>query len=576
LEERVKPVLFINKIDRLIDELKLDSDEIESKLARIVVDFNTLIEVHGESGFKEKWKVDAAKETVVFGSALHKWGFTSDMIRQNRMKFADIMENYKEGRHQALSRILQLHTAILDMAVRNLPSPVEAQRYRIPKIWRGNHDSAMGRALMNCADRGPTTMCITNVQIDANNGPIATGRLFSGSVKEGDQVYLVEANRECRVKQVFMYMSAFRESVNRIPSGNLAALSGLDLVRAGETVVDNKHKEGAVPFEGMRYISEPVITVAVEPKDPKDLPSLRKALDRLAVEDPNLAVKIDERSGEYLLSGMGELHLETSVTFLKDYSGGIEIATSKPTADYRESVTRKGLIVLARSPNRQNSFKVQTEPYEETKGSAAQEKVGDVWAVDEHRSILINLTKDGGTLEKVKDSIISGFHWACRTGPLCEQPMRDVKVNLIDARIQEEPTLREPKQIMRAVSRAIFGSFLTARPTLLEPVYKIELSTATRWFGKSTSILVSRRGKIWATENKATITMITGYIPVAETFGLSAEMRSSTSGRVFWQSIFDHWEEVPQKIATEIIKQIRIRRGLPPEIPKPHKFVDEA
>jgi elongation factor 2 len=147
---------------------------------------------------------------------------------------------------------------------------------------------------------------------------------------------------------------------------------------------------------------------------------------------------------------------------------------------------------------------------------------------------------------------------------------------MIDAKIQEEPALREPKQIKRAISRAILGSFLTAKPFILEPIYKIELSTPTKWFGKCTNILVSRRGKIQTTENRATITMITGYIPVAETIGLSAEMRSSTSGHVFWQSTFDHWERVPEKIAAEIIKQIRIRKGLPPEIPKPDKFVDEA
>jgi elongation factor 2 len=575
LEERVKPVLFVNKVDRLITELRLDADEIQKRLARIVADFNTLVEIHGEPEFVQKWKVDPAKETVAFGSALHKWGFTLDVMKRKGTKFADIAKEYEKGNLQALSKKLPLHAAILDMAVRNCPSPVEAQEYRIPKIWRGKSDSVTGQAMMNCDDHGPTVMCITNVQIDPKDGLIATGRLFSGIVKEGDLVYLVGAKKECRIKQVFMYMSSFREPVDKIPSGNLAALSGLDMARAGETVVDDQHRQDAVPFESMKYVSEPVITVAVEPRNPQDLPRLRDALNRLSIEDPNLSIRVDEKTGEHLLSGIGELHLETSLTFLRDYSGKVDIVASSPTVDYRESVSARGQAVLAKSPNKQNSFRVQVGPSEESEELNVMEDAVATWALDDQNNRLIDLRRGAMIPNEARDSIVSGFRWACRTGPLCEQPMRKVKANLVEAKIQAEPALREPRQIMRAVSRAILGSFLTAKPILLEPVYRIELSTPTQWFGKCTNILVSRRGRIQATENRATMTVITAYIPVAETLGLSAEMRSSTSGRVFYQSTFDHWEKVPEKMAGEIIRQIRIRRGLPPEIPKPEKFVEE-
>jgi elongation factor 2 len=566
LGERVKPVLFINKIDRLVKELKLDADEIRRKLEHIITEFNNLIEIHGEPEFKEKWKTKPSKETVVFGSALHKWGFTPRTMRDEGMKFADIIEIYKKDEYQPLAKIVPLHDAILDMTVKNCPSPIEAQRYRIPKIWKGNMNSTLGKTLLNCDNSGPMVMSIINVQVDPDNGPIATVRLFSGSVKEGDQVYLINANKEYNVRHVFIYMSAFRELVGQIPAGNIAALSGLDQARAGETVVDSSHKESAIPFESMRYVSEPVITMAVEPRNPKDLPSLSKALDRLSIEDPNLAIKVDEKTGEYLLSGMGELHLETSVRFLKDYSG-VDIVTSATAADYRESVADRGLVVMAKSPNKQNSLRVQVEP--------SEDKSKKVWAFDEQRNMLVDLTKDIGIIPEVEDSIVSGFQWACRNGPMCEQPMRNVKVNLIDADIQGEPSLREPKQIVRAMSRAILGSFLTAEPILLEPICKIEVSTPTQWFGKCTNILISRRAKIQTTEDRGTLAKITAHIPVSETLGLSKEIRSSTSGRVFWQSTFDRWERVPEKIAADIIKQIRVRRGLPYEIPKPEKFVDE-
>jgi elongation factor 2 len=574
LEERVRPVLFVNKVDRLITELRLDSDHILKKLAHIVADFNMLIESYAERDFKDKWRVDPAKGTVTFGSALHKWGFTLEAIKRKGTTLDDIAEEYRKANHEALSKSLPLYKAILDMTVLNCPSPIEAQEYRMPKIWAGNLASTIGKALVACDDHGPTVMCITNVQIDPTVGPIATGRLFSGSLRKDDRVYLIKAQAECTVKQVFMHMSSSREIVEEIPAGNLAALSGLDAVRVGETVVDDAHRLEAVPFENMKYVSEPVITVAVEPRNPQDLPRLSDALNRLVIEDPNLAVRVDEKTGEYLLSGMGELHLETSLTFLKDYSGNVEMTASNPTADYRESVSAEGQVTLAKSPDKQNSFKVQVEPANPAERPSAKESTISVWASDDQGNILINHAEDSNALNMVKRSIVSGFQWACRTGPLCEQPMRNVQSTLIDARIEEVGS-QEPKQIMRAVSRAILGSALTAKPFLLEPIYKIQLFTPVQWFGKCTNILASRRGKVQTTENKGTMTLITGYIPVAETFGLSSEIRFSTSGRVFWQNTFDHWERIPEKIAREIIRRIRETRGLPQEVPKPKKFVEE-
>lgn len=573
LEERVRPVLFINKVDRLISEMRLSEDEIQSKFIRIIRDFNNLIEIYGESEFKEKWKVDPLKETVAFGSALHKWGFTIEMVQRKGITFTDIIRTYSENKHQALLNLLPLSDAILDMAVKNIPSPIEAQKYRLPKIWKGNLKSEIGQAMLNCDDNGPAVMCITMAQTDPQVGLIATGRLFSGSVKEGDQAYLVNAGKEYRVHQVSIYMGAFREVVDKITAGNIAVLQGIDLARVGETLIDIAHKDAMVPFEHVKYVSEPMVTVAVEPKIPKDLPHLINAMNRLSIEDPNLVTSINTETGECLLSGIGELHLEIALKFLKDYAGGIEIAVSNPTVEYRESVMKKGLAVMAKSANKQNSFWVQVEPLRE-KASKPKElsKAKNIWATDEHQNMLINATRSFTYSNETKDMIISGFQWACKTGPLCEEPLRNVKVKLMDAQIAKEPVLREPTQISRAISRAIFGSFLTANPLLLEPIYKIVVSVPTQLMGECTAILSRRRGKILASEQKGALTIITGYIPVAETFGMAGEMRSKTSGNAFWQCTFDHWNKTHENIAAEVIKQIRQRKGLSPEIPKPEKF----
>jgi len=601
LNERVRPVLFINKIDRLIKELKLTPEETQKKLMRIIRDFNNLIDVYGEPEFKKKWKVDAAKGSVAFGSALHRWGFTIDIAKKKGIMFDDVVKAYRENRYEELQKIVPLHEAILEMVVNHLPNPIEAAKYRIPKIWKGEMDSEIGQAMLNCDPNGPTVMCITNVQLDPHAGIVSTGRLFSGDISEGDQVYLVGAKKGYRVQQVSMYMGAFREVVDHLDAGNIAAVLGLDQARAGETLVDARYSDSMIPFERITYVSEPVVTIALEPKHPKDLPRLVDVMNRLSIDDPNLVTTINKETGEYLLSGMGELHLEIAIKFMKDYAPGLEIITSKPIVVYRETVSKPGIIALAKSPNKHNRFWVQVEPLEEKviemieageidevmgrrrMGDVLYKKAGwpveearNVWALEEHRNILIDLTKGVQYMRDVRDMVISGFRWACQAGPLCEEPIRGVKVKLMDAQLHEDPVHRGPAQIMPAIRRAIFGSFLTANPVLLEPIYRIQVSVPAEWVGQVSSLLTRKRGRILSSEQKGALLAVDGYIPVAETFGLAADLRSATSGHAFWQSQFDHWERVPESLAKEVIAEIRNRRGLPPEIPDAKRFIDET
>jgi elongation factor 2 len=589
LEERVKPALFINKVDRLIKELKLSPTEIQKKFVRIITDFNNIIEIYGEPRFREEWKVDPSKQSVVFGSALHRWGFTLEIAEKKGMRFSDrgITEAYEHETWKELSKVVPLHTAILDMVVKNMPSPVESQRYRIPKIWKGSLTSEIGQAMVNCDDQGPTVIDITAAQVVQNEGLIATGRIFSGSVKKDDNVYLVNARKDHCVQQVSLYMSAFREAVSQISAGNIAALTGLESARAGETVVDVEHKSMSIPFENALRTSESVMTIAIEPKNPKDLENLLEGLKRLSIEDPTLITTVDTETGQHLLSGMGELHLDVAMNFLKKYIGDVELNATSPIAAYRETALKSGAQVMTKSPNKRNKFWVKIEPLE-SKVIAVLEKnltygkekfgksgEGEIWAVDERINILVDSTKHAEHLQEVKNDVVSGFYWTCRTGPLSEQPLRGVKVKLMDVKLDRNPENREPSQVTRAISRAILGSLLTANPILLEPIYKIEVSVPLQWFGTCSKIITRRRGKIEATQQKGRSAIITGYVPVAQTFGLSAEMRSATSGHVFWQLTFDHWEKMAEKLEAEVVKQLRVRKGLPVEVPQPRAFVDE-
>lgn len=580
LEERVRPVLFINKVDRLIRELRLSADEIQKKFTRIISDFNNLIEIYAEPEFKDQWKVDPTEETFALGSALHQWGFTLNIAQQKEIKIKEIVDAYRKGKSPTLHKKVPLHNAILDMAVKSVPSPREAQRYRIPKIWKGKIDSEIGQAMLKCDDNGPTVMCITMSQADPKTGLTATGRLFSGSIKEGDKVYLVNADREYCVQQVSMYMGAHKEIVNQITAGNIAALLSLELARAGETLVDVVHKKVMIPFERIKYVSEPVMTVAVEPKNPSDLSRLLEAMYRLSIEDPNLLTTVNSETGEYLLSGMGDLHLEIAVKFLKEYAGGAEIIISQPIVVYREGVERKGTIATANSPNKQNKFVAQVGLLEERSKELIEkgeiEAAGNVLAFDEPRNILMDATEENKNLLEAKGAIIAGFCSACKAGPLCGEPLRGMKVKIINVQLHENLAYREPIEVMNGIRRAIFGSFLTAKPVLLEPIYKIGVSVSPQYVGECLNMITRKRGRILASEQKGMLMIISGYIPVAESFSLSLEMRSTTSGQAFWQSTFDHWEKVPENIAAELIKKIRERKGLPTEVPKPSKFIDKT
>ncbi|MEM2144987.1 MAG: elongation factor EF-2 [Candidatus Jordarchaeaceae archaeon] len=596
LGERVRPVLFVNKIDRLIRELKLDASAVQEKLNRIIRDFNGLIDTYGEKEFKDKWKVNPAAGTVAFGSALHGWGFTIPQMQEKGLKFSDIVSYYNNDHFEELKKILPVHSAILDMFIRHLPTPLEAQPYRIPKIWLGDVESEIGKAMKACDENAPTVICLNKVVVDPHAGIVSTGRIFSGTISEGDNVYLLTGKKGYRVQQTSIYMGARREIVNSIPAGNIAALLGLDIARAGETVVSETIKDHVVPFEKIKYVSEPVITIAVEPKHPKDLPKLIDLMQKLSIQDPNLVTTINQETGEYLLSGMGELHLEISV---KDIQSAIDVTTSQPIVVYRETITKPGGPVLGKSPNKHSRVWISVEPLNEetikllvdgeiseyqdaaTRTKILREKASwdakdarNVWAIDEHVNIIVDQTKGVQYLREVRDTMIAGARWATESGPLAEEPIRGIKINITDCQLHEDPIHRGPAQIMPMTRRAIWGAFLSAEPTLLEPIYKIQVNVPPDYIGTVSGILSQRRGRVIDVQQKGPLAFITGEIPVRETLGLASEMRAKTSGRAFWQTQFTRWEALPKSLAKDVITEIRKRKGLKPEPPEASEYID--
>ncbi len=594
LEERVRPLLFINKVDRLIKELKLPPDKIQERFIEIIRDVNNLIDMYAEPEFRKKWKLKPQEGTVAFGSAKDKWGISIPMVQKKGITFKEIIKAYESGDKKEIARLAKLmpvHEAVLDMVVRFVPNPREAQRYRIPKIWKGDLNTELGQALLNADPNGPLVFFVNDVRVE-KTGLVATGRVFSGRLEQGKEVYLLTAGKKARILQVSLYMGPFREVTKMIPAGNIGAVMGLEDVRAGETVVDPSKIDEAAPFEQLRYVSEPVVTIAVEPVRLQDLPKMVEALRKLTIEDPNLVVKINEETGEYLISGMGPLHLEIALTLLKE-KFGVEVKASPPIVVYRETVRKPSQVFEGKSPNKHNKFYISVEPLnEETieliqkgvitedmdareRAKILRDKAGwdydearRIWAIDEGINVFVDKTTGVQHLREVKDTILAAFRLATKEGPLAAEPVRGIKVVLHDAVIHEDPVHRGPGQIYPAVRNAIWAGILDGRPTLLEPLQKLDIRTPMEYISNIAAVISRKRGRILEVLSSGMQARVIAEVPVAESFDLAAELRSATAGRAFWGVEFSRWAPVPDSMLPELIRKIRERKGLPPNPPR--------
>jgi elongation factor 2 len=600
LEERVRPLLFINKIDRLIKELRMTPKEIQDRFVQIIKDINNLIDTYGEPGFKEKWRLDPVKGQIAFGSAKDRIGLTIPYSQRKGIKISDLISAYEKGREvvEDLQKKIPLHEVLLEMVIKHVPNPREAQAYRIPKIWRGPLDSEIAKAMISADPDGPTVYLINDMRHDPHAGLVATGRVLSGWLEEGKELYLVNAKTVQRVLQTSLYMGPFREPADKIYAGNIAAVLGLDRARSGETAVDPSLKEMMVPFEKISYISEPVVTIAVEPRTPSELTKMVDALKKLIIEDPNLVLKINEETGEYLLSGMGQVHLEVALTLLKE-NFGVEVKTSSPLIIYRETIRGSSPVLEGKSPNKHNRLYISVEPLnEETirliatgevsedqdpreRAKILRDKAGwdydearRIWAIDENINVFVDRTSGIQYLREVRDTIIQGFRLAMREGPLAMEPVRGVKVILHDAVIHEDPAHRGPAQLYPATRNPIYAGMLMSKPTLLEPIQKVDIKIPIDYMGEVTAILTRKRGRILEVhELYGNWIRIISEIPIAESMDLAQQLRGATSGRALWGTEFSRWMPVPENMLPELIAAIRTRKGLKPEPPKPDDFL---
>ena len=594
LEERVRPVLFINKVDRLIKELRLTPEKMQAQLAEVVSTFNQLVETYAEPEYKEKWKVSIQDASVTFGSAKDRWAINTDLMKERGITFKDVIDAYTAEKLPELVEKAPLADAVLGMVVKHHPAPQDAIKYRIPQIWKGDLDSDVGKALLAGEDDGPTIMMVVNMVLDPAAGPVAIGRLFSGTIKDGQTLHIIDEKRDGRVQSVNFFMGNQREQVGELGAGNIPALLGLTECRAGNTLSTVKD----IPmFEGVKYVSEPVVQVAIEPKHPKDLPKLVEILRQLTIEDPNLVVKIDEESGETIVAGMGVLHLDVATHRIQDAK--CEIITSEPLINYRETVKAGCEPIMSKSPNRHNKIFMKVEPLEpeiahmlrtgEISDMKDKKVVADllkkagwdtdtikrVMKFDSRGNVLINGTKDVQFVQESTDSINSGFDEVMREGPLCKEQMRDCKFIFTHFVPHEDTAHRGLSQLGPASRRACMGALLTAGTAVLEPTLAIEVRVPTDLVGNVATILSGKRGKVLDMQQKGASSIVVGELPASETFTLSEAMRGQTAGRATWNTSFKEWTEVPKSMLSSAVADIRKRKGLAPEPPGVNEFIDK-
>ncbi|MHA1731270.1 MAG: GTP-binding protein [Promethearchaeota archaeon] len=595
LNEGVKPILFINKIDRLITELKMDPAVIEEKLNRIISRFNELVEDYANPPFDDEWRVDAKSGSVVFGSALHKWGFTLVKIVEKGWKFGDIVEAYQSGTQGSLQDEFPVWDAVLHAVAEHIPNPLVAQEYRMEKIWKGELDTPVGRALLSCDARegAPLVMCFSKVTIE-KHGIVATGRIFSGRLKRGMTVRLLNAGAEEKIQQVSVYMGARRDRVDEIPGGNIAAVTGLKAVKSGETVVGTDATSGAVPFEEVKYVSDPVMTLAIEPDKLRNLNRLREMLKEVLIQDPNLSLTVSEETGEVLLSGMGPLHLEVVAKEIKDR--GLEIITSKPMAVYRESVAGTGCTASAGSANGKNQVKLKVSRLEKGivdiirsgKCETGQVTSDLVKEIVESNTIPVEEAKKlaffdknfnclfflpsferpaeqgGGVPAHVLRRIFENVAAICLEGPLCKENLRELKITILELEVAPGEDDRTDGDLSPMLQKAIFDGIRSCEPVLLEPIYKMEVQLPPEFLGPVTSLAGQYHGRVTEIDQQTTghnSIQMQLLVPVRVSIEFVEALRSATSGRAFWQYQFDSFREVPASLQGNLVKEINHRKG---------------
>jgi len=701
IAERIRPVLFMNKMDRALLELQLEQEELFQTFSRIVENVNVIVATYADDdGPMGIVRVDVNNASVGFGSGLHGWAFTlkqfaemyaskfgvdtdkmmkklwgENFFNQKTKKWSknkdadnkrsfnmyvldpiymvfDAIMNFKKD--QVTKLMTKLTTAdgrlvndvlkyeekelegkplmkcvmrnwlpageaMFQMIVIHLPSPVTAQKYRAELLYEGPPDDVACTAIKACDSNGPLMMYVSKMVPTSDKGRFyAFGRVFAGKVATGQKCRIMGPNYvpgkkedlyEKSIQRTILMMGGRVEAIEDVPAGNICGLVGVDqfLVKTGTlTTLKEAHN-----MKVMKFSVSPVVRVAVEPKNPADLPKLVEGLKRLSKSDPMVQCIIEE-SGEHIIAGAGELHLEICLKDLEEDHAQIPLKKSDPVVSYRETVSEESSqMCLSKSPNKHNRLFMRAVPMPD--GLAEDIDNGEVNPRDELKArarylsekydydvtearkiwcfgpetlgpnIFVDCTKGVQYLNEIKDSCVAGFQWASKEGVLCDENMRAVRFNLYDVALHADAIHRGGGQIIPTARRVLYACVLTAEPRLMEPVYQVEIQCPENAVGGIYGVLNRRRGHVFeeAQTPGTPMFVVKAYLPVNESFGFTADLRSNTGGQAFPQCVFDHWQILPGDPMQEstkpntIVEDTKKRKGLKPGNPDLTNYLDK-
>ncbi|KAK4456509.1 elongation factor 2 [Cladorrhinum samala] len=529
----------------------------------------------------------------------------------------------KEGKQllkAVMKSFLPAADCLLEMMILHLPSPVTAQKYRAETLYEGPPDDEAAISIRDCNPKGPLMLYVSKMVPTSDKGRFyAFGRVFSGTVRSGLKVRIQGPNYTPgkkddlfikAIQRTVLMMGGKVEPIDDMPAGNIVGLVGIDqfLLKSGTlTTSDTAHN-----MKVMKFSVSPVVQRSVQVKNAQDLPKLVEGLKRLSKSDPCVLTMTNE-SGEHVVAGAGELHLEICLKDLEEDHAGVPLTISDPVVQYRETVAGKSsMTALSKSPNKHNRLYMVAEPIEEELSAAieggkvsprddfkarARVLADDFgWDVTDARKIwafgpdgnganlLVDQTKAVQYLQEIKDSVVSGFQWATREGPVGEEPMRSIRFNILDVTLHADAIHRGGGQIIPTARRVLYAAALLAEPALLEPVFLVEIQVPEQAMGGVYGVLTRRRGHVFAEEQRPGTPLfnIKAYLPVMESFGFNADLRAGTSGQAFPQSVFDHWQVLPggspldptSKVG-EVVATMRKRKGLKVEVPGVDNYYDK-
>jgi len=697
IQERIRPVLFVNKLDRTLLELQMDPEVAYQTFSRAIESVNVVIATYKDELLGDV-QVYPGSGTVGFGSGLQSWGFTIERFAVMYMKkfgikkdammkklwgdsfFNPATKKWESSQYTSdgkslergfvtlimspiktlfdaimtdkkavytsmleklnvaipkdakdltgkplLKRVMQewlpAADALLEMIVNHLPSPKTAQKYRVENLYSGPLDDDAAVAIRNCDKKGPLMLYISKMVPTSEKGRFyAFGRVFSGVVSTGQTVRIQDPDympgkkiglNVKKIQRTVLMMGRYTEQLQDCPAGNLIGLVGIDsyLLKSGTiTTYDQAHN-----FVDMKYSVSPVVRVSVDVTNASDLPKLMEGLKRLAKSDP-LVQCFTASTGEHIVAGAGELHLEICLKDLRDdFMKGAPIKVGQPVVSFCETVQAlTDVVCISKSPNKHNRIYARCQPLSDEWCKAVDDKVitpeqelkerarimadqfkwdvteaRKIWAMgmppDGIANVLVDSTKGVAYMNEIKDHCVTAFQQATVDGVLCGEILRGIRCDVEDVVLHADAIHRGAGQLGPTMKRVLYACQIRSQPTLLEPMYKVDITVPQTHISGVYTTLNARRGLVEETVDRAgtPLTQVKAFLPVLESFGFVSLMRQNTGGQAFPQMIFSHWQRVngdpfdEKSQSYKILMDVRTRKGAKQELPNFNDYYDK-